>query len=174
MFRGAGEVVQAGFLVGDLDQAVDMWVGRGAGPFFAFRNAEVELLYHGAPSGLNVSLAIGHLGDYQIEVVQQHCDRPSALRDSFPDPLAPDACIFQHLGMKVADFDVSMAACRDQGLAVAMQGTFMDWRFAYIDTRPLLGFMSEINEITDGSTRYFANIAAAARSWDGNDPVRTG
>lgn len=174
MFLGAGKIVQAGFLVGDIDRALDLWVKRGAGPFFAFREVEVELLYRGRPSGLKVSLAIGQLGDYQIELVQQHCDRPSALRDSFPDPLAPDACILQHLGMNIADFDGSMAAVRDQGLAVAMEGTFMEWRFAYIDTRDLLGFMSEFNEITDGSTRYFANIAAAAKSWDGSDPVRAG
>ena len=76
LFGGAR---QNGYMVDDLDAALEHWVEVvGAGPFFVIRHLPLEYFtYHGTPTQPDLSIALGNLGDLQIELIQQHNDAPS-------------------------------------------------------------------------------------------------
>jgi hypothetical protein len=71
------------------------------------------------------------------------------------------------------DYDADLAALREAGFEVANEGDFgSGMRLAYVDTRAAIGCMLEI--IADGEAIRDINdaVSAAARDWDGSDPVR--
>ena len=46
-------------------------------------------------------------------------------------------------------------------------------RYAFHDARDQLGHLLEVYEPSPGLLALYAMVAAAARGWQGNDPVRT-
>ena len=55
---------------------------------------------------------------------------------------------------------------------MAVEATFGPMRYAYFDTRHLIGCMTEVMEHDENVEGMFAMIAEAAKDWDGSDPVR--
>lgn len=165
MFYAIKEISQAGFVVDDLDAAVERWFKRGAGPFRAFRNLDVPLVYRQQPMTLKLSLALGYCDGVQIELIQQLDDQASVFRDRFPDGWPEEG--FHHFGMIAGDYDRFVKKHLDEGHALAMEGTFSGYRFCYIDTRDKLGFMLEAFEHTPSLLEFFGEIRALENGWDG-------
>jgi hypothetical protein len=46
-------------------------------------------------------------------------------------------------------------------------------RFVYLSTESHPGTVVELSDNSGPKGRMFARIAAAARNWDGHDPIRT-
>ena len=42
---------------------------------------ETPCTYRGTASGVDMQVAVAQAGPVQIELIQQHCDRPSVYRD---------------------------------------------------------------------------------------------
>ena len=177
MSRRFGAIRQIAFVVRDLDAALQYWTQRlGVGPFFVLRNLSAnEYVYRGQPSPPPLtSLALGNSGDLQVEIIQQHDERPSAYRDF----LASGREGFQHVSawLTRAEYDATMAACRRDGVSVAHQGviTGSGVRFAYFATDAAPGgLMYEIADIMDSpAAALMQMVADAARGWDGNEPIR--
>jgi len=76
------------------------------------------------------------------------------------------------LATVVDNYDVEIARLKGGGFEVAMEGTFGEMQFAYVDTRAVSGFMTEIvsNWGPVGDTHRM--VADASIAWDGRDPVR--
>ena len=55
MFKGTDKIAQAGFVVSDLDEAVNRWFQRGAGPFRAFHDIEIPLFLHQRESSVRLN-----------------------------------------------------------------------------------------------------------------------
>lgn len=165
-------LMQAAFIVDDVEAAAKAWIAAtGIGPFFLVPHIELaEATYRGAPSeGIDFSVALAQSGGTQIELIQQHCDRPSAYRDT----IAKGQTGFHHFCVYTADYDACRQRYVDQGFAVAIDGKFGAMRFCYVDTSPTLGCMIEIVEQDDAQTDAFTRIAEAAADWDGvTDPIR--
>jgi len=120
-------------------------------------------------TGLDFSVALAQSGGIQIELIQQHCDRPSAYRDT----IAKGQTGFHHFCIYTADYDACRQRYVDQGFAVAIDGKFGAMRFCYVDTSPALGCMIEIVEEDENQTSAFTKIAEGAAGWDGvTDPIR--
>jgi catechol 2,3-dioxygenase-like lactoylglutathione lyase family enzyme len=116
-------------------------------------------------------VAIAQSGGVQIELIQQHCDRPSAYRDL----IASGASGFHHVGLYCDDYDANYAWYAGQGYVAAIDGKFGEMRFAYFDTSADIGCMVELIEQNAVQSEFFARIAAAADGWDGvTDPIRFG
>ena len=165
-----GGYFQNAWLVDDIDEAIGAWVALGTGPFYVIRHAQVEgFRYRGSPAELDFSVALAQAGPIQIELIQQHDDRPSQYRDSFGSGQSG----FHHMCRFTTDFEADLAAFADQGIAIAGQGLSGDMNFAYVDTRPTLGFMTEIIEDKPLIRELFALVASGAVDWDGRDPIRT-
>jgi hypothetical protein len=165
-----GGYFQNAWLVDDIDETIGKWVALGTGPFYVFRHAQVQdFHYRGSPAELDFSVALAQAGPIQIEFIQQHDDRPSQYRDSF----GPGQSGFHHMCRYTNDFDADLANLADKGIAVAGQGVSGDMKFAYVDTRPTLGFMTEIIEDRASIRDLFEMVSSAAIGWDGRDPIRT-
>jgi len=166
--------MQIAFMVEDLDAACMNWVRTtGIGPFLKVPHVVLaEYGYRGERrEGLDFSVALAQSGGIQIELVEQHNDAPSAYRDT----IAKGQGGFHHLAVYTPDYDATYAEYTGKGFASAVDGTFGNMRFSYIDTSAAIGCMVELIEEDPDQTDFFKRIAAAAEGWDGvTDPIRPG
>ena len=121
-----------------------------------------------------MSLALGNSGDLQVEIIEQHDDNPSAYKD-FLDRGREG---MQHVSAWVTHdgYDDVMTRARDEGVAIAHEGRLAaaGVRFAYFDTDSSPGgLLYEIADVLEPQIYPLMEmVAAAARDWDGTDPVR--
>jgi len=161
---------QAAWIVTDLNAAIDRWSKTfGVGPFFVFDHIQLDgLLHRGSAAQCDMSAALAQAGDFQIELICQHCNRPSPYRDVF----AAGQEGFHHLGVFTPDYDRELAVYTDRGFAVAAQGAVGPMRFAYVDTMQVAGFMVEVMEENEAFRGAFHLVAQAAQGWNGERPIR--
>ena len=74
-----GPVMQLGFVVPDLERAMEHWTGTvGVGPFFVMSHIKfAEAIYRGAPTDADISVAVAQWGEVQVELIQQFNESPS-------------------------------------------------------------------------------------------------
>ena len=165
-------LMQVAFIVDDAEAAAKAWIATtGIGPFFMVPHIQLtEMTYRGEPGeGLDFSVALAQSGGMQVELIQQHCDRPSAYRDT----IARGTQGFHHFCIYTDDYDVTRQRYVDQGFIAAIDSKFGEMRFCYVDTSASLGCMIEIIEHDETETEAFTRIAQAAVDWDGvTDPIR--
>jgi len=165
-------MVQNGWVVDDLHAAVKKWQDfYGVGPFWITETVVPDdIMYRGTPSYLEMSVAIAHAGNVQIELIQQNCDNPTAYRDQF----APGQGGFHHACYHSDDFDADKALFEANGYVAATEGSVYngELRFAYFDTRSDFGIFTEIVTPTEAFLASNKKIKDAADNWDGRDPVR--
>lgn len=168
----AARMVQAGYLVDDLDAAMAHWTGTlGAGPFFVLPKREfVELSHGGEPCSepMIAAVALGQLDDLQIELIV-----PGGGPSTYHRFLGAGGRGLHHLGYMAPDFDASRRAALDAGLAVATEGRSQATRFTYLENpdalaQPCLEIIAASDVIVD----VFARVAQAHAGWDGVEPVR--
>ncbi len=168
MFNGIGTIVQAGFVVNDLDKAVERWFGRGAGPFRAFRDIEIPLFYRQRESNLRLNLALGQCDGVQVELIQPLGNSSSLFAECYPGGYPEEA--FHHFGMIADDYDLFVAKHAEEDRPLVMNGEFSGYRFGFVDTRDRLGFMLEAFERTPSLLEFFGEIENLAQEWDGKSP----
>lgn len=163
-----GPVGQIGYVVNDLEAAVESWgATTGIGPWRMLENLTLdEFEYEGEPSPVEMSIALAYSGGVQIELIQQHNDAPSMYRELL-DTYGEGA---QHICFYPEDYDAAMAYAAEQGMTVGQHGQLWGIRFAYL--RGSDGRVLELGDIgAEVRAGREAGIAEAA-AWDGSDPVR--
>jgi catechol 2,3-dioxygenase-like lactoylglutathione lyase family enzyme len=166
-----GAVMQLAYVPADFDAAVDYWTKvMGAGPFFALEHVKLEdVKYHGQPSDIDFSMALGYWGDLQIELIRQHNDAPSiykAWRDQSQEGL-------HHVCILVDDMALARAVCAEAGAEVVQEAHVPGGgEVIYADAGGGPGTLVEILKPGPGSRAFFAMMREAARGWDGSDPLR--
>lgn len=171
MSRIFGDVRQNGYVVRDIEAALEHWTTTlGVGPFFYFERVPIEdFRYRGEPSPLEVSIALANSGSLQIELIQQRNDAPSMYRDF----LAERGEGMQHVAYWTNAMDADLARFEDAGYQVGQSGCIGEGgRFVYLMTETHPGTVVEVSEVSGTKGRFFEHVAAAARTWDGTDPVR--
>lgn len=169
-----GGARQNGYLVDDLDAALKHWVEVvGAGPFFGMRHIELEgFTYHGKPSSPDLSLAIGNVGDLQIELIQQHNDEPSPWLNFYQAKGAG----LHHVSAWTADYDAEIQRLRDRDIVPTAEGTIASssCRFAYFNADATDGSAFEISDLGRDNEHGALHdmVREAAIGWDGSEPVR--
>ena len=172
-----GEIRQIAFVVKDLARALDYWTKTlGVGPFFLMRDLVPEnYRYRGEPSPPpRITLALANSGGLQVEVIEQHDDRPSAYRDY----LQAGHEGFQHVSswLTRADYDATRERVLASGITVAHEGSIPGngIRFVYFATDAVPGgFLYEMADVLEPATYPLVKaIADAAVGWDGREPVR--
>jgi catechol 2,3-dioxygenase-like lactoylglutathione lyase family enzyme len=149
--------------------ARELAASRGWGPFFLLEHIALSrCLYRGAPAVLDHSSAYGQAGDVMVELITQHNDGPSALRDLF----APHERGVHHVACFVDDLASALAEQRARGAELALEATTTNGTsFAMIDASRELGHMIELYERAKLAP-FYAMVHDAARGWDGHDPLR--
>jgi glyoxalase/bleomycin resistance protein/dioxygenase superfamily protein len=171
MFEGDGHIYQNCFVVPDIDYAMAQWMkGIGAGPFFILRHVDnLPIEYRGAPSTMDISVALGQAGPIHIELIQVHCDNPTVYTDMYPKGTGG----FHHVGMIAKDIEAAIHAYEKSGSPLVLRGVVASTPFAYVDSRRSLGFFTEFHQDTPQIRGLYQGVADAALEWKGENPIRS-
>ena len=172
MSRIFGPVYQNGYVVSDLDQAVDYWVNKlGIGPFFRIPVAFDRYVHRGVASSPDLEVALANSGDLQIELIVQRNDAPSA----YVEFLAQHGPGLQHLSGWTEMFDEDVARFAALGAQVVTDAAITGaGRVVFYDTDipGATGGQMEMLERTPLAKFVMETVRDAAIGWDGRDPVR--
>lgn len=166
-------VVQLGWTVfEDVEVAAHRWIEHfGAGPFYVLRNVPMlDVRHRGVARTFDHSCAIGQWGDVQIELMHQHCDNPSHLRDLSPDGLPRMASV----AWVVDDIEQETARLAALGCPIVMEGCIFEgsFRTTWFDTSAVLGCYAEVFVEHPTLRTSLARCREAAAGWDGSRPIR--
>jgi methylmalonyl-CoA/ethylmalonyl-CoA epimerase len=162
-----GVLKQIPYVVDDLDASIARWVEVvRAGPFFRIDGARVaDVRYRGQPVQAKLSLAIGHSGGVQIELIAPHGEAPSIYRERTHG--------VHHLAYLARDFEGESQRLAALGHPVAWALTLPGiCRVNYHDTLATFGHFLEVWESTEAMRGLLEMVESAAQGWDGSDPVR--
>jgi len=168
---GLGRPVQVAYAVPDAVEAAHRWAAEfGAGPFFVRRHIPIaSVQYRGVAATFDHTSAYGQWGEVMVELVEDHTEGPSVVRDLFPD----GGSGLHHLAFFVPDVLAATVSLNERGWPTAMEAvTASGVRFHFIDSSPVLGHMLELYERSEALANFYERVAFAARGWDGSDPVR--
>ena len=171
MSRIFGPVRQNGYVVRDIRAALRHWAETmGVGPWFFVERAPIrDFRYRGAPSPVELSIALANSGSLQIELIEQRNDAPSLYRDF----LRAGHEGLQHIAFWTDRFAEEKARALTAGYRIGHEGVTGDYGpFVYFDTGAHPGAVIELSDTSGPKARLFAHIAAAASDWDGRDPIR--
>lgn len=168
---GLGPIMQLSYCPTDYDAALAHWISLGAGPFFEMPHVQLEnIRFRGKPSPIDFSMAIGYLGDIQIELIHQHNDAPSMYTEWHAEGREG----LQHMCVLVDDIEDARRRVTAQGGTVLQEGTLPGGAGAviYVDTGGGPGTVMEYLEIGEAGRQGFAMMREAHRTWDGSEPIR--
>ena len=166
----AGEIRQLGYVVRDIEDAMSHWSGvLGVGPWFYLERFPVEdFRYKGKPSPAAFSIALANSGGLQVELVAPLDEAPSMYRDF----LARGNEGLQHLGFWAYDIDKDLNSALEAGYAIGQSGNTKRGPFYYLETEDRPDNVIELIAMNPERERFCAAVEAAARDWDGREPIR--
>lgn len=171
MSRFFGQIRQAGYVVPDIEAAMDYWSGvLGVGPFFYNPRVPIRnYRYRGEAYEPHNSVALANSGPLQIELIQCRNDVPSMYRDF----TQAGRVGLQHVAYWTSDYDADLARLTGMGFDPVMSGEVGErGRFVYFDTEFHPGAVVELSEVAGPKGEMFRIIREASEDWDGRDPVR--
>lgn len=168
--RPFGPVVQLAWHAPDIEAAAARWAAEGAGPFYLLSHIEVgACLYRGRPARFEHSSAYGQAGDLMLELIQQHGDAPSAVRDLYDQ--YTDG--WHHAAVFAPNLDGALEEAALRGYETALDATTKEGvRFVMVDARADCGLMLELYEPTPPLLKFYAYIKRKAEGWSGENPLR--
>jgi Glyoxalase/Bleomycin resistance protein/Dioxygenase superfamily len=167
--EGEFRLFQLGFVVDDLVLAARRWaLVHGVGPFHVLPSMEAPCTYRGAQSAIEIQVAVAQAGPVQIELIKQHCDRPSVYTEVF----AKHEAGFHQLCTVTPDYDSKQRHYEQLGYELASEIGGKGQRVGYFDTIEDFGFYTEVVEEAPRLLARLATIAQTCAEWDGHDPVR--
>lgn len=166
-------VVQLGWSVfGDMETAVTQWVETtGAGPFFTYAHVPLEnVIYRGKPGKFDHTSTVGQWGDVQVELMLQHCDSPSHIREMCPDG-KPRLCSISWL---VPNMEEEIRRMEALGFPIVWSCAFFgkEQGAVWFDTTSVLGCFVEVFEDDPRFRHSFAQCLKSAEGWNGERPLR--
>lgn len=171
MSRLFGNIAQIGYVVRDIDAAMDSWLRHGVGPWFYVDRVQTDYFrYRGADSDMQMSVALANSGDVQLELIQPRNDAPSMYKD-FLDSGREG---MQHIAYWSDDFQSLLDDALTGGYTIGQEGSIggEQGRFVYLDTEVEQGTVIELSDISGPKGQFFQYIRGVAATWDGTDPIR--
>lgn len=164
-------LVQMAFLVPNLEAGcAALHRAYGWGPFLGGTEGVLaDHVYRGQPADpIRIRGIFVQSGDINIEVIEVVSDTPSAFHEALRGDGQP---VLHHCATFAADY----AGTRDhfvaQGFPVVSEFGFAGRRICYVDTRPLLGYMTEIYPELPLIRAMYAETREAARLRAGDDAI---
>lgn len=169
-----GPVVQQGYVVPDVEAAMQHWLARGVGPFLFVDIKDFSGVYRDQPIRAEMQAGFAYSGDQQIEVITPSLDHPSIYKDFLEH--TPQGGL-QHLAWWVESIDAKLAELDAAGVRYEVwqrYGEAPDYQaHAYIDLLDHPGVMVQLMAYSDFYKMMFGALAEAAKQWDGvTDPIR--
>jgi Glyoxalase/Bleomycin resistance protein/Dioxygenase superfamily len=167
-----GEIRQLGYVVPDIEAAMEYWTrSLGVGPFFYNPKVPIKnYQYRGQTYEPHNSVALANSGFIQIELIQCRNDVPSMYRD-FTNAGKTG---LQHVASWTTNYDDDLNRLIQHGFKPVMSGEVGEnGRFIYFDTEYHPGTVIELSEVVGPKGDMFRTIREAAATWDGHtDPIR--
>ncbi len=141
----------------------------GWGPFYLLEHVPLaSCLYRGKEGHFDHSSAYGQAGDLMIELITQHNNEPSVVREAY----AAHETGVHHIAHIVPSLTAAIDRCCVEGGSVVMDARTTDgFRFVMMEM-PMLGHYLELYEPTPALTRFYSYIKKKSIDWDGADPLR--
>jgi len=167
---GFGPIRQLGYLVSDLDAAIDAWMrDLAVGPWTKLVNITLPATYRGEPTTVEMEIALAYRGDLQIELIRQVDDAPSPYRRW----VRAGRFGLHHVAHLSNDVDADVARAVGSGLDVVFDIRMPGGgHYVYLQV-PGLGddVFVELLEATPTMVGMFEQGIAAAAAWDGRPGV---
>src|SRR4029453_13784100 len=120
---------QIGFVVPDLEAALESWMAQGIGPWFRRASpAPQQIRYRGELSMVEASIVLANAGDVQGELIHQDNDAPSVWREFVERGMTG----FHHWSLWPSDYDNCMKRVRARGFAVVQENVSEGSPAAYV------------------------------------------
>ena len=134
-------VAQVGFVVPDLDAAVENWwklFGIGPWQYYTYEKPLLKKMsYHGKPAEYRMRIALSWIGTLRIELIQ-----PLEGDTVYADFVREHGYGIHHFGVLTEDMEGALAAAARVGLSMTMDGAGFgkdgDGHYAYLDTETAL------------------------------------
>jgi hypothetical protein len=141
----------------------------GWGPFYLLEHVPLaSCVYRGREASFDHSSAYGQAGDVMVELITQHDDQESVVREAF----RRDQSGIHHIAHFVPNLNAAIDHCEREGGAVVMDAHTADGvRFVMVQM-PMLGHYLELYEPTPPLSRFYAYIKKKSIDWDGIEPLR--
>jgi methylmalonyl-CoA/ethylmalonyl-CoA epimerase len=142
-------VAQIGFVVKDLDAAVEAWwklTGVGPWHFYTYGAPLVKRMkYRGKPAQYRMRIALSNIGPLRIELIQ-----PLEGDTVYAEFIKAHGYGIHHLGLLVPDMQEALKKAADAGLEMTMDGSGFgldgDGHYAYLETEGMLSTTLELIE----------------------------
>jgi catechol 2,3-dioxygenase-like lactoylglutathione lyase family enzyme len=138
----AQNVFQIGILVPDIRKGMAFFKDKlGVPEFLDLPDPGLEdETYLGKPAPLKVHLAFGWCGDTQIELIQPIAGVSTYSKFLDHNPQGG----MHHYGIEVPNYDQGVKDMQARGFTLVQAGRHNETRFAYFDTTPVIGALTEI------------------------------
>lgn len=170
LISAIGPVMQLAFVPRDFDAALKHWTETmGVGPFFWIEDPGLQnAMFDGAPSEADFGVAIGYWGDLQVELIRQRNDAPSIYTSQ---PWAGSGGL-HHVCLLTDDIITAAETAEAAGARLIFTADVPGGGSVfYAETGGAEGLV-EVLEPSPGGLDFFEMMKAAARDWDGHDPLR--
>ena len=169
-----GDITQSGYVVRDIDKHLKFLSDKaGIGPWFVARNVKLPVcLYRGQAIEMEMHAALANSGTHQIELIQQVSPAPSIYTEWLER--YPNGSPLQHVSSWEEDFEGAVARSLAKGWVMIQEGRSAYGPFAYLEHPEDTGVVIEITRKGPERRSIFEQVAAAAKGWDGCDPIREG
>jgi hypothetical protein len=142
-------VAQVCIVVPDLDRAVQQfWSVFRVGPWHIYTYGKpmvTRMTRHGKPTDYRMRVALGHIGDMRIELIQ-----PLEGETVYSEFVKKHGYGVHHIGVLTDDMARSLQQAEAAGLHMTMEGAGFgldgDGHYAYLDTEGLIGTTIELIE----------------------------
>lgn len=166
-----GAVMQTSFVVDDIEREMAYWTRTlGVGPFFFFPHfPAIDAKYRGNALHVDFAVALAFQGSMCFELICQNGDAPSPFREV----IQARGFGVHHVAVSTRSFDADLLRYQREGLElVGSAATAVGGRVAYV--APPRGAVPQLEliEMTPPVEQFFGMVHAAARDWNGSDPVR--
>lgn len=177
MARAGNRIAQLGYVIpqAQFDDCVAFWQQTtGIGPFYVGDFLLDNQTYRGQTTTMGMRVALGYLGDMQIELIGQTDDQPSVYREWIErHPVIPRGGLYHHYFLLTDDYDATAARLVAQGAECAFTCSMPGGgRLSYFDTTATLGHYVETSDRFEPWLEMFERLKASARYWNGTRPVR--
>lgn len=167
-----GPVRQWGYLVRDLDEAMDCWINQlGVGPWWGYRNVSAVAEIDGKQSNIVMSVGLAYHQGMQIELIHQTNTAPSPYRYFYER--GQDAQVLQQIAYMVPNVETAISQCQQRGMhEVGRILPSPDTAYVYMSSPAMAGLAIELMPFDQGFLDEYQRCAKEAEQWDGTDPYR--
>lgn len=167
-----GRVIQWGYLVKDLDQAMETWIEQlGIGPWWGYRNVSLRSVVDGKETDIKMNIGLAYHQGVQIELIHQVCGSDSPYSYFYRG--SEDAQVLQQVAYMVPDVSAAIAQCAQRGMreigrVISPAGD----TFVYMSSPGLQGLAIELMPHDQSFLDEYARCVKVADSWEGEEPYR--